>query len=522
MDIYYNAKVYTNNAAIASAMAVENGVIKAVGTDDEILVMSSDTDQKLDLNGVLVLPGFIDSHLHFLEYAFEKSFIDLTETKSLESLLDTLKSKLQDALKTGSILRGSGFNHNYWDDPVLPTRADLDSVSDEIPVIIRRTCHHITVANTPALELAGMLKTNPDGILREDEQNTLEEALPPLALEQVKEMILDASKDVIAKGITEIQTDDLPLMYRELYGRTVIDAFSDLDREGKLPMRVYEQCNLPSMERLNAFLKDGYMTGMSTGNFTIGPLKLLGDGALGAWTAAMQNDYLDDPGNRGILNFTDDEMKTLVKTAHKAGMQVAIHGIGDRCIEQILNSFEEALKTDPRKDCRHGIVHCQITRPDQLRRMKDMEIMAYIQPVFLKADQHIVEDRIGKTLTKTSYDWRTMKDMGIHLSGGSDCPVEPFDILPNMYYALTCCEPGSDTPWYPNKALTISEVIDLFTEEGAYASFSDNRRGKLLPGYDADFTVIDRDITSLPPEALLEAEVLMTAVGGKIVYAKRT
>ena len=522
MDIYFNAKIYTKDSAMASAMAVENGIIKDVGTDDEILAMSSDTDNKTDLKGALVLPGFVDSHLHFLEYAFEKSFIDLTETESLEDLLDTLKERLPEAINTGRALRGSGFNHNYWDDPVLPTKDDLDSISDEVPIIIRRTCHHITVANTPALELVGMLETNPDGILREDEQNTLEEALPPLTLDQVKEMILDASENVIAKGITEIQTDDLPLMYRELYGRTVIDAFSELDREGKLPMRVYEQCNLPSMERLNAFLKDGYMTGKSTGNFTIGPLKLLGDGALGARTAAMQNDYLDDSGNRGILNFTDDEMKTLVKAAHKAGMQVAIHGIGDRCIEQILDSFEEALKADPRKDCRHGIVHCQITRPDQLRRMKDMDIMAYIQPVFLKADQHIVEDRIGKTLTETSYDWRTMKDMGIHLSGGSDCPVEPFDILPNMYYALTCCEPGSDTPWYPNKALSISEVIDLFTEEGAFASFSETRRGKLLPGYDADFTVLDTDITSGDPAYLLKATVLMTAVGGKTVYIKNT
>ncbi len=520
MDIYYNAKIYTNDPAIASAMAVEDGKIKALGTDDEILAMSSDSDNKQDLKGALILPGFVDSHLHFLEYAFEKSFVDLTERKSLEDLLDALREKLPEAKKSGRPLRGTGFNHNYWDSPVLPTRNDLDGISDEVPIIIRRTCHHITVANTPALELAGMLETNPDGILREDEQNTLEEALPPLTLDSVKEMVLDASKDIIAKGITEIQTDDLPLISSELYGKTILDAYMELDRDGLLPMRVYEQCNLPSLERLDAFLKDGYMTGDSTGNFTIGPLKLLGDGALGARTAAMTADYLDDPGNRGILNFTDEEMNGLVKVANKAGVQIAIHGIGDRCIDQILDAFELALKDSPRADHRHGIVHCQITRPDQLRRMQEMGIMAYIQPVFLKADQHIVEDRIGTELTKTSYDWRTMKDMGIHLSGGSDCPVEPFDILPNMYYAATCREPGADSPWYPEKALSLKETIDMFTSEGAYASFSEGRRGKLLPGYDADFTVLDRDITEGAPSSLLEAEVVMTVVGGKTVYRK--
>ena len=519
MDIYYNAKVYGSGC---TAIAASNGKIKQLGSDADILPLAGNDDITVDLNGAFILPGFVDSHLHFLEYAFEKSFVDLTGTKSLEDLLDTLREKLPEAKKSGRPLRGTGFNHNYWDSPVLPTRNDLDGISDEVPIMIRRTCHHITVANTPALKLAGMLETNPDGILREDEQNTLEEALPPLTLDLVKSMILDAAEDVIAKGITEIQTDDLPLISSELYGKTILDAYMELDRDGLLPMRVYEQCNLPSMERLAAFLKDGYMTGDSTGNFTIGPLKLLGDGALGARTAAMAADYLDDPGNRGILNFTDDEINGLVKSAHDAGMQVAIHGIGDRCIDQILDAFELALQDSPRADHRHGIVHCQITRPDQLKRMQDMGIIAYIQPVFLKADQHIVEDRIGTELTKTSYDWRTMKDMGIHLSGGSDCPVEPFDILPNMYYAATCKEPGAGSPWYPEKALSLKETIDMFTSEGAYASFSERRRGKLLPGYDADFTVLDRDITEGAPSSLLEAEVVMTVVGGHPVYIKKT
>lgn len=519
MEIYYNAKIYRNDdsAIVDTAMAVENGKIKYLGTDADLIDLAGKDDKLIDLKGGFVLPGFVDSHLHFLEYANEKHVVDLTDSKDKEHMLSILRDRLPEALEKGKPLRGSGFNQNYWEDSAMPVRSDLDALSTEIPIAITRTCHHVTVCNTPALELCGMEGTNPDGILREDEQNALLYALPKPTVEELKELITGACCDAASKGITEVQTDDLQLIPSELYGNSIIEAYRELSTEGKLSIRVYEQCNLPSMERLEAFLSDGYMTGQSFGNFTIGPLKLLGDGALGARSAAMKDPYIDDPENHGILNFKDDEMQELVSTAHKAGMQIAIHGIGDKCIEQILDAFEKAIEECPRTDHRHGIVHCQITRPETLERMKEYGVMAYIQPVFLKADQHIVEDRIGKALTLTSYDWRTMTDMGILLAGGSDCPVEPFDILPNMQYAVTCADPGKPG-WYPEKGLTMEEAIRLFTSDGSYASFSEMRRGKLIPGYDADFTVLDRNILEYPSDELCKASVLMTFVGGKRVY----
>ena len=211
-------------------------------------------------------------------------------------------------------------------------------------------------------------------------------------------------------------------------------------------------------------------------------------------------------------------MEELVDTAHRAGLQIAIHGIRDRTIDQILNSFEKALRSHPRADHRHGIVHCQITHPEQLQKMKELGLMAYIQPIFIRSDQWIAEDRVGKDLAATSYDWRTMTDMGIHLGFGSDCPVESFDIMPNMYYAVAMKDPDKKTPWHPEHAVTMEEAIRSFTAEGAYASFAEDRRGRLVPGFTADFCVIDRDITSLPPEALNEAKVIMTFVDGKRVF----
>ncbi len=523
MDIYFNGIIYLNDSsgARAEAMAVKDGRIAAVGHSKEILRMASRGDRIMDLEGDLILPGFVDTHMHFLEYAAEKSFADLSSSSSLEELLSILKAGLDDAVRSGMPLRGTGFDHNTWASPVLPTRGDLDGISREIPIIINRSCHHITVVNTPALKASGLEDQCPDGILRENQQYILEETLPAPSKDQIKALVLDAARDAASRGITQVQTDDLPVISSELYGRTILEAYAELDREGQLPIRVYQQCNLPSMERLNAFLTAGYMTGQSTGHFTIGPLKLIGDGALGARSAAMRDGYRDQPDNRGILNFTDDELLELVSAAHHAGMQVAVHGIGDRCIEQILDTYEAVLREYPRPNHRHGIVHCQITRPDDIRRMADMGIMAYIQPVFLRADQHITEERIGPELTVTSYAWRAMADLGIHLGGGSDCPVEPFDVLPNMYYAVTCREPGADRPWYPQKALTLDETIRAFTSEGAYASFTEDRLGKLLPGFTADFTVVDRDVTVLPPESLCEAQTVMTFVDGKMIYEAR-
>ena len=520
MNIYYNGVIYLNDEETSkvSALAIEGSQIKAVGTDEELLSLASEADAVFDLQGNLVMPGFVDSHIHLVEYAMEKAFVNLSEAKSLGEMCELLRESLPKAISKNRPLRGSGFDHNYWDVKALPTRVDLDRVSMEIPIAVRRTCHHVTVCNTPALALCGMLESHPDGIVVEEEQGIVADALCGFTKEDFKEMILDAAMDVAAKGITEVQTDDLILLRKELYGQTILDAYMELDEEGKLPIRVYQQWNLPSVERLKAFLDAGYKTGYSTGHFTIGPLKLLGDGALGARTAALRESYQDDPSNYGLLNFADEEMETLVELAHKSGCQIAVHGIGDRTIDQILAAFEKALGEEPRENHRHGIVHCQITHPEQLEKMKELGVMAYVQPIFVKSDQWIVSERVGEDLAATSYDWRTMADFGIRMGFGSDCPVEPFDVLPNMYYAIMRKTPEQEEGWYPDHAVSFEEAVKGFTVEGAYAAFAEDRRGRLLPGYVADFCVIDRDLTSLPPEALNEARILMTFVDGKQIY----
>lgn len=574
MKIFYNGKLYKASPE-KTAMVISEGCIKALGADEEILRSYGDeAEECVDLKGCLVLPGFTDSHMHLIQDALEKSYVDLSSARSFDDVRSLCISKVEDYRRSGQPLRGTGFNQNDWSVPKMPTRTDLDEIAPDIPVILQRTCHHITVCNTEALRLFDDAGRFPDGILREEEQELLEAALPPLTKERAKELIRRNALMAAAHGITAIHTDDLKILPGEKYGKTILEAYRELAAAGELPIRIVEQCNLSSEERLKAFLEADYRTGDSfgaagaEGMFTIGPLKLLGDGALGARTAAMKDDYRDDPGNRGILNFDDDGLYSLCSIGHRNGMQIAIHGIGDRAIQQIIDTYRRVQAEYPREDARHGIVHCQITSAEQLRQIREQNILAYIQPAFLRADRYIAEDRVGRQLCSTSYDWRVMKDMGIHLCGGSDCPVESFDVLSGMYHAVARKSPGEGEGrqcgseegrqygsegarqygseegrqcgsedarqfglggcWHPKKALTVEEAIEIYTIENAYAAFAENTRGKLEPGYAADFCVLDRDITAMDGAvadvpmgagALARAQVVMTVAAGKTVFS---
>lgn len=241
---------------------------------------------------------------------------------------------------------------------------------------------------------------------------------------------------------------------------------------------------------------------------------------LAAHTAWMLKPYKNDSGTTGIQAESDEKLYTLMKMAHDHGMQIAIHCIGDAALNQALTMYERIQRENPRTDCRHGIVHCQIMDEAQQDRFKKSNILAYIQPIFIKSDMNIVDDCVGEDLARQSYNWRRFEDLGVHQSGGSDCPVEPFDILPNMEYAITRTNPQTGQSWYPENAVTREEALKIFTLEGAYASFSENQKGSLTVGKYADLAVLDRDILAIEAGDIHNTQVLMTMVEGKIVYHK--
>ena len=277
----------------------------------------------------------------------------------------------------------------------------------------------------------------------------------------IKEMLLDAIDYVSKLGITSVQTDDFETFSSKNW-HNVIQAYQELEKEGKLKVRVYEQCLLPQIDRFKEFLAAGYKTGVGTDMFKIGPLKLLTDGSIGPRTAYLAQPYSDDPGNRGISVFTQDELDELVGTAQANGMQVVCHGIGDAAMTMILNAYEKAQKEHPREDAHNGIIHVQITTREIMDRMLKDHIVAYGEPVCVGADMHCVEDRVGKERMKEAYAYRTMNEMGLKVPLSSDCPVDSVNPIDSAYIAVNRKDLNGwpEGGWYPEERLTIDQVLE--------------------------------------------------------------
>lgn len=352
--------------------------------------------------------------------------------------------------------------------------------------------------------------------------------MPAPSMEEVRNMILKAGRAAAAKGLTSVQSDDLASLPGQNMAQ-IIEAYRSLDQEGMLPIRVYEQCRLMNQEDYRKFrtLQEGSPQNPEKNEncFRLGPLKTFCDGSLGARTAWLMEDYADQPGNRGISIYEDvEELKKLVACAHRDGMSVAIHCIGDAAAKQALDAIETAMNTyfEQNEKVRHGIVHAQILSEILMEQMAHLGVIAYMQPIFLEYDLHMAEVRIGKERLKTSYDFHRMYDLGIPIPFGTDCPVETFEPVKNIYCAVT----GKDFQglpeegWHKEKLLTLDEAIRCYTELSAYASFDEKQKGKLAVGYLADITVMEDDLFMMEPDDLKDAKVYMTIMGGTITYQK--
>lgn len=533
--IYHNAKVYTGTLPLAEAFAVEDGLFTFSGSNAEALALAEGDDETVDLEGAFVCSGFNDSHMHLLHYGNALRNPPLsTHTGSLAELLDCLRDFLAaHPPRAGEWLIGRGWNHDYFTDThALPSRWDLDKVSTDVPICAIRACGHCLVVNSKALESLGvtaetpqveggrigMEDGQPDGRFYDNAMDMVLEAVPLPDRETLKDMIRTACKALNAYGVTSSQTDDY-CSFRRIPWQVINDVFRELEAAGELTVRVYEQANFTDIESLRAFVESGNRTGVGTDLFKIGPLKMLGDGALGVRTAFLSRPYADDPSTRGLPVFTQETLDEMVGYANAHGMQVAIHAIGDGCLEFVLNAVERALAEHPREDHRHGVVHCQITRADQLERIARLGMHIYAQSIFLDYDTHIVEPRVGKELASTSYCWKTLMEKGVSVSNGTDCPVELPDAMACIQCAVTR-KPldGQGAPYLPQEAFTVQEALDSYTIRGAEGSFEEHRKGRIQPGMLADFTVLGGNPFETPPEHLREIPVRATYLGGRKVF----
>lgn len=543
--IYYNGAVYTGEMPLCQAFAVENGMFTFAGTNEQALAGLGEREKcgsvrnedigTVDLQGRFVCAGFNDSHMHLLNYGSSLQMAGLAEhTESIEELTDCLTVFLRERqLPPGAWLKGRGWNQDYFrGEKRFPNRYDLDRVSTEHPICISRACGHICAVNSAALGLAGITRDTeqpeggridvdesgePLGILRENAMDLIFGRMPAPTVQEIKEMLLAACRALNRYGVTSCQTDDF-LALGNVSWREVITAYEELEKEGKLTVRVNEQSQFTSLQGLRQFVEAGYRTGRGTERFRIGPLKMLGDGSLGARTAYLSQPYSDDSSTRGIPVFTREQFREMIGYAHSHGMQAAIHAIGDGILDQILDVYEEVLKDNPRVDHRHGIVHCQITRPDQLEKMGKLKLHAYVQAIFLDYDIHIVEARVGKERAASSYNFKTLVDLGVTVSGGSDCPVELPDVMAGIQCAVTRKTlDGSLGPFLPFQAMTVREAIDSFTKAGAWASFEEEKKGAVRPGMMADFVILERNPFETPVEKLAGIGVSEVFMDGKLM-----
>ncbi len=523
--LLYNGRIYTMEAEgkTVQAIGIENDKIVFIGSNDEAEKLGA--VNRIDLQGRTVLPGFNEGHMHLASYGHIYHHVTLFHCHSVEECLDEVRRYRSEHPQAAYVF-ARGWNEDYFTERRYPTKEELDAVCPDVPVELVRVCGHMSLCNSCAIEKIDQLPEAAsyraqnqivDGILYENAIELFDAILPPPTLDEVEEMLLYAMRDLNKCGITTCQTDDFGAIAGAGWHR-IIEAYKDLEARGLMTVRVYEQCLFTQQGQFEEFLAAGHRTGQGGEFFKIGPLKLLQDGSLGAKTALMTKPYKDSS-DYGIAIFTQDELDSMIGLAHQNDMQIAVHCIGDGAMNMVLDSLEKAQKQWPRSNCRHGLVHVQLSTREILERMAVDNVIAYIQPVFVDYDMDMVPQRVAGPY-EDIYAWKTMEDLGILTVGGSDAPVESFDVLNNLYYAVTRehLKGGPEGGWLPEQKVSAYQAVSMFTTHGALACFQEDHLGRLLPGMKADLVVLSNDLFEVNGQAIQDIRVEMTMVSGRVVY----
>lgn len=513
-----NGNILTMNPAQpkAQAIAIRSKRITAVGTNAEIKPCIGKNTRVIDLLGRTVLPGFIDTHVHIAGLGRSLASVNLRDADSINDLQRRLKEYIQKT-PTGRWIVGHGWDQDRFKEKRYPTRWDLDKLSSDNPVVLTRVCGHICVANSKALELANITARSasppwgkidkdvendePTGILRENAMDLLWKVMPPPNEDEIIEACGQACQKAVSAGLTSV--------HWIVNSQDEIRAIQKLRKRDELLLRVYI---LVPVELLDQLTGVGLYTGFGDDVVRVGSLKILGDGSLGARTAALRNPYSDEPSTKGILLYDQDRLNTLVIKAHEAGLQLAIHAIGDQAMEVVLTAVENALTKASRKDHRHRIEHASVLDMEIIRRMKRAKVIASVQPHFIISD-FWVGNRVGPKRARWVYPLKSLFRQNIKVTGGSDSPVEPINPLLGIWAAVA-------RESFPEERLTVNEALSLYTINAAFASFEENIKGSIETGKLADLVVLSQDPHEVSPENIKDIKVEMTIVGGKTVYTK--
>ncbi|WP_163971656.1 amidohydrolase [Oceanobacillus halotolerans] len=531
-ELWYGGKIYTmgEEGERAEAVFTEGNTIMAVGTYEGLYSdFSEKIDQVHDLQGKTMLPGFVDAHLHIMGHGEKLLRLDLSQMTSREEIKDALKDRSANLAK-GEWLFGEGWNENQWVDkePSIIHKKELDEIAPNNPIVLTRICRHALIANSLAIELAGIDNDtpNPQGgvIVRDDHgestgyfldtaQSYIQQAMPAVSQDQQKKVIEKAIKDLLAKGLVGGHTEDLNRYgtFRETY-HAYLDAIDGITKKFKAHLLV--QHNV-----LDDMLEEGLGYGEGSDYVELGAVKIFADGALGGRTAWLTEEYSDDKGNRGVAIHQTDNLIEIVKHARAHDLPVALHVIGDRAVLEVA----EVLEQYPLKNgLRDRIIHGQILNKEALERLKKLNVVIDIQPTFVSSDFPWVIERVGEHRMKYAYAWKTMLDNGLHCAGGSDAPIEEVNPLLGIQAAVLRRSSIDGITYLEKEKLSTYEAVSLYTKGSAYAINQEAKRGMLKTGYTADFTILDQDIFQVDPEHIHEIGVEMTIVDGTVAYDKNS
>lgn len=521
------------NLGFAQSIAICDGRVMATGTNAEIDALRGTDTKVIELNERLATPGLNDAHMHLLPYGTAMAEVDLrpSATPTLESLLDALRDRAAQTPK-GDWVVGRGYDHFAFDEKRHPMLHELDAACPDQPVYIVRTDGHLAVANTMAMQAAGIDNDTPSpeggliekqngaltGLVAETGREPLMAVMPRKSVEELVGSIERGGHDLLSYGITSCM--EAAIGIRD--GWTEMQAYQRAHREGRLPVRTY---GVLMGDKTRSILSQAHDAGLVTGTgdemFRIGPVKIFTDGSAGGRTAAMKKPYLgDDPDDKGLLCIPDqEELNAMVLDAHRKGYQMAIHAIGDAAIEEVLNAYEVALADSPDPDRRHRIEHCGWLSGDQMQRMIDMHVLPVPQPSFLYWFGDLYLTVLDEARVAASHPMRRWIDAGLHPSASTDCPVTEIAPMPVIYNMVTR-KTRQGTLLGPDQTLSMEEALHAYSWASAYAAREETVKGQLVPGQLGDVAVFDRDLFEIDAEEILDTRCDLAVLGGDVVFER--
>jgi predicted amidohydrolase YtcJ len=529
--ILFNGCVATQlpQAPAAQAVALGRGEILAVGNDVDVLPIATAGTEKIDLGGRMVVPGFIDTHIHFYEWALKRQGIHLDDVTRVEEVVDRLRTAAQDRAP-GQWIMGQGWNETDWNEARMPTRDLLDQAAPHHPVMLWRCDMHLAAANTAALELAGIdvhtsdppearierdAQGEPTGILRELAINLVRDVVAPPEADEVLTAFQEATGALHRRGVTGIH--DVRLM-ADKDGARAFRAFQILDRDHRLKLRTW--VTQPG-DRLEDLIGLGMQTGFGNDHLRLGHVKFFSDGGMGARTAWMVDPYLDD--GRGMPLMEMDDLADRIRRADAAGLSVMVHAVGDRANRELINLFEDleskrCRRTAPPPAIPHRIEHVQMIRPEDVERLGRLNIALCLTPANLVLDINLIDAAVGEA-GRWTYAVRSLMDTGAAVMFSSDCPVCDPSPLNGIHAAVTR-QRADGTPaggWHPQNRISAAEAIGAYTAIPA-AVHRAHDLGVIAPGRKADLAVLSENLLTLPPSRIPAVQVDMTLFNGEIVH----